>query len=287
MTTMADTCKLCGSGNAEGKIKIKGGRICQRCYVRLPQGVRNSIGSFSAKQLNQIKQIVRIADPPEENIWKVSGRFKVGTYAIYLNGTEYKIKNLRSVRLNFHPKDLGQKPNTALGMPSIVIETKEPHILIEETFQDSLCEVEYVISGMNITYFYSREIEHVLSCVQGAIDREIPFIPEAKLEMDREEQERKARKRNRYAGRNDERAKQEERRRKENERKKTQKRDETPLESALRIYGLQQPFSLESLKQRRNLLLKTQPIHPDNGGTNEKFKEFQSAYEILLKFTVG
>lgn len=287
MTTMADTCKICENKTLDGKIKIKGGHICQRCYTLLPQGVRNSISSFSATQLKQIKKISRKANPPDDNVWKISGHFKVGANAIYLNGTEYQVKNLRSVRLNFHPRDLGHSPNTALGMPSIVIETKDPHILIEETFQDDICEVEYIISGMNITYLFSREIDYVISCVQKAIDREIPFIPEAKRDMDREKQEQEARRRNEYARQRAEKAKQEEKRRRESERRKKQKRDETPLEAALRIYGLQQPFSLESLKQRRNLLLKTQPIHPDNGGTNERFKEFQSAYEILLKFTVG
>lgn len=254
---------MCGCEIFNNRTRIKGGSICVGCASTLPLGVRESGRDFTAKKLQQIQKNVKVwRDGP---IWRHHGSFMVSASSVVLNGIEYNLKNLRSIQLNFHPWDVGRKPNTAIGTATVVLETKKPHVLIEEAFTGNTYEVGYAISGMDITYRFPNEIEKTIQGVRDAILAGESTIPEAARDARRFQQERRTEKKWRQE----------------------QSRTETPLESALKLYGLQQPYTLETLKKKRNDMLRTQPIHPDNGGSDEKFKQFQAAYEILSKFTAG
>lgn len=283
---MANKCKICGCELYGVQTKIKGGALCYNCISEFPLGIQHSASSFTLKQLLQIKKIIKRARYNPDQVWRSCGTFKVCSQSIILNAMEYKVKDLRSIRLNFHPKDVAGSHDMATGYVTLVIETKSPHVMIEERFLDHLTVVRYTISGLDITYHYSAELEYVVRCVQTAIKENTPYIKDAlKWENAKEAEKRRA-----------QRAQQEQRNWQQKERAQQnrtqsqsssqarQEKKETPLEAALRMYGLKQPYTVAALKARRNNLLKTNPIHPDNGGTNEKFKEFQLAYELLLQF---
>ena len=130
---MEKKCKICGKNVGIEYGRLKKGLICQSCMSRVSIGVRSSLKDFTA---NQVKHIINTIQPyqKEKNVWCYCGTLKVCYDRIILNGFEYPLKNLVAVKLNFHPKELGRLPDTAVGVITAMVEIKEPHCLIEEAF---------------------------------------------------------------------------------------------------------------------------------------------------------
>ncbi|MBR1931565.1 MAG: hypothetical protein IJ833_08880 [Lachnospiraceae bacterium] len=60
------------------------------------------------------------------------------------------------------------------------------------------------------------------------------------------------------------------------------KKELTPLEEAKSIFSVEEPYGIEEIRSKRNLLLKT--YHPDNhNGSEEMCKKINECYDLLLE----
>lgn len=272
---MKNICKLCGSVITGERVKAKGGVICRECCNALPPSVRESTTDFTPKQLGQLKKLVK-PFPKGKWLWRSCGGFGLRPDSIVLNGLEYKLRDLRTVKLNFHPHGLGKESSVAVGFMTVVIETRSPHFLIEEEFLPGMTSARYAICGMDIFYTYPSAIEDIMVSLRKAINNGSFVIEEAKRQEERIKREEQIKRENRQ---------------KETARKKTDPHPETPFDAALRRFGLKLPFTREDLRKRRKEIIIRENLHPDNhpgvAGGDAKFKELQEAYQILEKFASG
>ena len=262
---MAKKCKVCGRCGHDYK-KLKAGIICSDCMNALPIGVKNSINEFTADQIQKIKEIIKPYDG-KNKIWRYCDGFQVTGNSIILNRMEYKIKDLVSVKLNFHPGEIGKLPNTAEGIISLILELKTPHILIEESFINKRITARYIISGMDIIYHYSKDLEYTINAIQAAIQDKTYIIKEAY----KEEKNTDAGKQSNQSGY-------------KQKKRKNRTSKMTPLESAMELFSIKRPFTKSELRKKRNIFIASNHIHPDDGGSEEAFRKVQDAYELLIKF---
>lgn len=268
---MEKKCKICGKEVGIEYGRLKKGLICQSCMHKVSIGVRSSLKDFTA---DQIKHIINTIQPyqKEKNVWCYCGTLKVCFDRIIINGFEYPLKNLVAVKLNFHPKELGRLPDTAVGVITVMVEIKEPHYLIEEAFIAGKTTAQYIISGMDIIYHYSDDLEHVIKAVQNSIQDGTYIIKEAIQDAQKQKEEKKEEKTKKTY--------------RWEKGKTAQKKEEplTPLEAAMKLLSVERPFTKADLRKKRNQYLAENHVHPDDGGSEEAFRKIQDAYELLLKF---
>lgn len=261
-------CKICGRpiSRDAGRIKIKYGSACTTCYGRLPLGVRMSRDKFTAPQ---IRELQKVASPvrSKQRIWIRYGGFSVSDRAVVLNGTEYRIPDLESVSLGFHPHAVGQKPGTAYGTITVVLVLKKPHILIEEMISDKDLEAGYTITGMDISYQFPKILETAVRAVMKAVTNKNGLVLEA-LRYFSAAESASGKDAGGTAG----------------QQKKEAQENRTPYEQALDMFQVQRPFTKEELRRKRNQYITANHIHPDDGGNGEAFRKVQEAYGLLIKF---
>ena len=294
-------CKMCRNEIVGNSIQTKNGCICQGCYDQLPNSIKASIRSFTVQQLKEVKTVI---GEPFERSWVECGRLKLCMESIILNGFAIKLKDIKRISLNFHPKYPWNAARTVMGTVTVVIETKSPHIILEEPFFDRDIKAVYTIYGKNITYTYSYELEKLVREVQKAVDADTDLYDAAAryseevgrrkeaeaAKQKKAEAERKARE---EAAR---RQAEEDRKRKEkikNEKQRNQNRYTggyakkaqeplTPFEQAKKMFGVELPFTLKELDSRKKELAKK--YHPDMGGDTETFQQIMEYYEMLKKY---
>lgn len=299
-------CKICKEKlDTDSGIKTKSGVICQSCLDKFPDSVKMHIQNFTVKQLMQLDKLIA---PASSKILIESGVFGVGKNCIQIKGIEYQLKDLRSIRLNFHPKELGSHPNTVVGIITVIVETKYPHFLIEEPFFPEDVTVGYGISGKVIFYHYSYEIEQIFEKIQECLDEcsydMTEYIDryrkavqkEAEYKKSKEDEKRRAEEAQKKAKEEAEKQKkaEEEKRRREKEERKKKESSSTsykpkkmsPFEEAKALFGVEMPYTLADIKSRRNKLVRQ--YHPDNnGGSEEMCKKINEAYTLLSKFATA
>ena len=296
-------CSICKKKiSTNDSTKIKGGHICLSCLSAFPDSVRMGIDNFSPHQLQQLNKIVH----PAMSKGIACGSFIASRNSIVLKNIEYNLSDLRSVKLNFHPKNDGNHPKTAVGVITAIIETKKPHFMIEEPFFPEDVTVGYSIFGKNIKYHYSYEIELLFKKIQECIDDKSynmsSYIEEykqaimnAKKYNESKEQERiRAEEMARKKKAEQEQAEKERKKKIEEEqaRKRRQngnfshsdsKRQLSPFDKAKNLFGVEIPYTANDIKAARNKLLKEH--HPDNnGGSEEMCKKINEYYALLLKY---
>lgn len=277
-------CGVC-KRTAVNRNKIKRGVICEQCLRSLPESVQASADQFTAAQIRSLIQIVHTpAEADYKTIWAYSGNrnLKFSKDAMWLGQRLIRIKDLRSIRLDFHAKGIAKDPNTVTGIITLVIETKSPHFLMEEPITKNDICISYRISGCEITYEYPYYLDHLIHTVQMCIASGADTFDEAKAKMEarkRYEEQCKA---------------EEEKKRRAQEGQTHTKRNassahntshaQSPFDAAKKMYGVELPYTKQELKKIRNRLILEKKAHPDIGGSDELFKEIQSAYELLLKY---
>lgn len=264
---MAKKCKVCGRSCYDYQ-RLKTGIICSDCLSTLPIGVKNCIREFSGDQILKIRKVA-VPSSGKSKIWRYCEDLKVCVDSIILNRMEYKLKDLESVKLNFHPKEIGKLPDTAEGVVTVVIEIKSPHVLIEEAFLSKRITARYIISGLDIIYHYNQDLEYTIHAAQEAIRTKTYVIKDAFNRNDKETNDSKK-------------STTKEDRSKDNKRSYTDKK--TPLESAMELFSVKRPFTKAELRKKRNIFLASNHVHPDDGGSEEAFRKVQDAYELLMKF---
>lgn len=293
-------CKICRSRiEKENGVKTKNGFICQSCFSLLPDSVKLNIESFTARQILKLSKILHVLDSKP---WVKSGTFGVTKDGICIKNVEFKIWDLRKVKLNFHPSRIGEHPNTVVGTITVVIETKSPHFIIEEPFFPCEITVVYGINGTEIHYYYSYEIEKLLLAIQNCIEdgapNMAPYIDKYQKAVHNEEelQKRKAEAEERIKKKKEEEKKKEEAEKKKkeennkNQQKKTgnEKKPEylSPFEEAKIMFGVEIPYTKSQIKKLRNDLIKKH--HPDNNnGSEDMCIKINNYYKLLMKFAIS
>lgn len=160
-------------------------------------------------------------------------------------------------------------PGVCFGICTLVLETKNPHWLLEEPLMDHEIAVQYSIYGDAITYRYTPEMEWTICELQNAISKGHSFwgIINALNEKRKKEQEQA---RNEKRGKN---------------KNPNQERKITDFERAKKLYGLEIPYTMEELHRRKRALLKN--VHPDQSNdpkATEKAQEINRLFDVLKQY---
>lgn len=291
-------CKICKNQISDNGVEVKNGIICNDCMELLPDSVKLNAKNFTVRQILQLSKMIQ---PSSSKNWVESGVFGVGKNTISIKKHEFQLKDLREVRLNFHPKAMGPHPNTVVGTITVVIETRTPHFLIEEPFFPDDVIVAYGISGKVITYHYSYTIETLFNLIQECIDKKVydmtNFIDRyqqavqksdeyKKNKANAEAQKKKMEEDQKAKEEADRKKREEEQRQKQKEEKRKAyvggKRPLSPFEEAKILFDVEMPYTTSDIKAIRNKLVKK--YHPDLGGSEEMCKRVNEAYTLLSKF---
>lgn len=290
-------CRVCKCKIAKNdEVKVKGGYICSSCYNSFPDSIKMYITDFTVGQLTKLSKIIY---PATSKMLIRSGDLKICRNSISIKNTEFMLKDLRSLKLNFHPSGTGRHPNTVYGTITVVIETKSPHFLIEEPFFDHEITVGYGINGKVIYYYYSYEIEKLFEvmekCLKDGSQDATPYLDEYQMAIMKEDELKKKKEEAQQKKKEEEKQKAEEKRRRQEEKRREEKKQRentqnkdtrhkmSPFEEAKALFGVELPYTKEQLKSARNTLLKK--YHPDNkGGSVEMCKKINESYALLKKF---
>lgn len=287
-------CVLCRK-KEDGMVKIKAGfphgHICSDCLDSFPESIRMNIERFTVRQLGMLKKIIRRTDSKP---WLECGDFGVTNSGVVLKGIEYPIQSLRSVGLNFHPKCIGKHPKTVSGIVTAVIQTRNPHFLIEEPLFHDDITVGYNINGKRISYRYSYETELLFQKIQECIDSgdgdlasRIDDYYKSVMNMKKytESKNRYRQKKETDEGNHGNRDSNNHGWKKtDTDGKRTDtKRPLSEFDEAKQLFGVQMPYTSNEIKNRRNMLLKK--FHPDNkDGSIEMCQKINTSYDLLQKF---
>ena len=270
--------------------RLKNGYICNDCVNSLPKSILQHIKEIKSSNIRKVKKIIFTLG--RDFYWFQYDNFKIyDKNYIGLNKWGIYIKDIRNISYNVYP--IYKQGKRVLAYVTLVIETRKPHIKIEEPISEHYYSIDYFIKNKKIVYSLPKQLESVVrqlnKCVINNIsadtvrdmfpnstfyyDREKVFREEAARERKRQESEYYDWKRKTF-----EREKQRKKtQNKQNERTKTNNNSE--LEKALNCYKISQPFTMKELKKQRNLLLKK--YHPDSGGTEEQCRIIYQMFDIL------
>lgn len=242
-------CKLCGKDTVN-KQQVKDGSICPECYNALPRSFKESAKKITVKQIAAAKKVIKKC---YSKAWATCESVKICNNSIQIDNWEIELKNLNKVGLNFHPKNKGAENGYAYGMVTVVLETKEPKMRIEEPFMCT--EVRYYITGKEISYSYPNNIQSMFVKIQGVIDDgsfdTASFKPHRKPLSGKKQDDQS-------------------------------RQQMTEFERAKALYEVEIPFTKKDLNKKRKELSKS--CHPDNGGSPSQIREVNAAYELLQKF---
>lgn len=265
------SCNICKKDHHfQNMIRIKGGYICQECYDKFPIGVQNFIKHYKAEQLAALAQIVH--DRKSQSYINI-GQLGIAHDSICIKNKEIRIKDIRRISLNFHPSRPGTVPFVCFGTPTVIIETKTPHFLLEESFYDKEILVKYYIIGRNISYIYNPDVAGIFKDIQNVIANDGPDLTGVIQKW------RQNKKSSSESWR---------RRTSSHENKKTEPKT-TEFAQAKKMYGVEIPYTKELLRQKKMELVKQ--YHPDRNMQNqeeaaEKMKQILRFYEVLLPFAI-
>lgn len=229
--------------------------ICGHCLSRLPASVQKEVWQFTRHELAQLcKQI------PEPEIMRQIGALGVGQHAISLNGKGIPLKNIKSIRLNFHPLRPGRNSGTVIGRITVIAELLRPHILIEEPLLNEEISVFY-------PYFYPYEMESLIDMIQECLDEwtcdMMPYLKkyEKLLYIYRREQARKERikEENKKEYKKEYKKKEEESHNKTYEKKENgtgKDENDVLLQKAKGMFQVGTQYTKQELKEKRRSLLK-------------------------------
>lgn len=260
-------CKMCkydlSNAKKSEKIHIKNGCLCDLCFSDLPSCVKNMSEELTAKQIGEICKIVK---KKYSSSWISCKNISICDYSIIVNDWEIDLKNLKKISLNFHPEEQGEeKPQSAFGLITIVLETRRPHLIIEEPFTYS--ELDYRILGKEISYVYPSHITQMLDGVQLLLDRGRYNTIELKERYNEGNTSSQKNDSNKSSNTND------------SSKKNSNK---SPFDEAKIMFGVEIPYTEAELKKIRNELIKKH--HPDVGGSTETCIEINKAFDLLLRF---
>ncbi len=294
-------CKCCYDKIIYDKYKIKGGYICRSCFQFQSGCVRKNINNLTARQINELDKII---DPKQASPWIGYKPLQVSDYCVQMDDWEINLSDITNIYLSFHPKHQGSKSNLVMGDMTVVIEL-ESGFVIEEVLRT--LELVFCISGKKIYYKYPEEIEELIYQLKSNINKGIYNTDNIRDYYHKKDQEKEKEEQRRREQAEKTRKAQEDRRRREQERKEQERRQQSSyskqnsynkqkakgdngcfddeLDKAKRLYKVGTSFTIKEIKKIRNELVKK--YHPDQGGSAEKCKEVNKAFDILMKYAAA
>jgi len=249
-------CKICGKDIAGDTVKIKKGRICRGCYNSLPMSFKQSAAKLTAAD---IKDGMTIVKGKYSTPWATCEGIGICYQSIQVNGFEIRLKDIKKIRLNFHPDKRGSSEGYVRGEVCVTITTVNPCMEIEEPFFRG--EVKYYISGREIYYSYPTNVQQMFGKLQYNIDHGIYDTDNLRTKKKKDE----GRTRDEY------------------HRQKQKEAAKTEFEAAKELFGVRMPFTMEVLEKQKKALAKL--YHPDmTGGDDTMFKKVMNAYDLLVKY---
>ena len=265
---MADKyyCKVC-RGKLESGLAIKDGYICMDCKKNIPD-IFDRTGALYKLTGSQINNVRKIISQAHSKSWGKCKNIKLCDYSLIINDWEISLKDIMYINMEFHPRRYGETALLVGGILTVKIETKEPHLIIEEIFIPDI-ELEYKIQGNNIYYRYPKRIWSLFSEIQKNLASgkyNLLEMRDKQIKEDRKIAEEK---------------------RKSAEARKKGLAGNSPFDKAKALYQLEIPFTEAELKKRRNELIKH--YHPDEStedSTEDMTKLINEGYALLKEYVV-
>lgn len=283
-------CKLCGKDIIQ-KVDIKDGFICNWCFDKLPKSFKESKDRLTLKQIEEAKTCIRKA---YSKPWLKCESIGICDKSIQIDNWEIQLCDIRSISLNFHPKNNGSKQGYAYGILTIVIDVNTPEVkmVMEEPFLAT--EIPYYINKKEIIYSYPTKLQQIFTNLQSVIDDQSYNMSKFDRSRYRDEEEEKRKQQERQRRQEQQRQQERQRQYQQQKRQEQQKQSQqqkqknnpqqhtTEFEKAKALYKVEMPYTKEELNKKKKILLKK--YHPDNGGDIHIAVEINSSYELLLKF---
>ena len=250
-------CKICGKQNTD-VYKIKDGVICATCIRSMTPLIRDLPRIARNLTFEQLKKTNKVLTRGTEVPFCHWENMYICEHAIQIHSWEVKLKQIKSIELDFHPHAYGNGKYKAVGDLTIKIETIKPNIKVEDVIADNV-QIEYRIAGKEIKYIFPIALVNMVNRIRQAISSKNYSMGDLKEEMRLRREKREQRVR--------------------------QERQQTEFDKAKDLFGINIPYSIEQLKEIRNKLIKEN--HPDQGGSSEKCAEINTAYDLLERFATN
>jgi len=243
-------CKLCGKIHTKGKIRIKGGCICEDCYNSFSPALQESAWELTPLQ---IRKLTTWFHPVTEIPFATYELLGIGMKSLIIGNKAILLKKVESAELNFHPDGrFENKQGAVSGRLTIKFKIRNHDIYIEEYLTKDWVYMKYTIDKNGITYHYPKILVDIFDAYSVIFSQN---MQDAYLLYDM------------FYGK---------------KQQKVSPKANPALENAMKIFNIKQPFTkAEIIKIKKNLQKK---FHPDAGGTSSQFIEINNAYEILEKF---
>lgn len=160
-------CKCCKKEFlSKEKVKMKNGVICRDCFDKLPRPFQNSIRKIRTEEL---KEALTYLKPCQAKYWATyNDTIRICNTSLQISNYEIDLKDLESVRLNFHPFRSAEGVHKVYGVMTIVMTFKKIKLRLEEALM--LTTVGYRIVGDNISYTYPEKFVEHFSCIQQYLE---------------------------------------------------------------------------------------------------------------------
>lgn len=262
-------CKICGK-NAEKRIQIRRGYLCQSCFDKLPDSVKANAKNVTTKQL---KKLLRIVHEPSEPAKLQIGFMYLGMSSLWLHGRAIRIEDIRNISWHFHPIRAEEKGNICYGVVGIVIETRQPYFVLEEPLYDHEIRAEYHISGHTITYSLPLMLEIIIMDIRKAIETKQNDFSAVIHKCSKREYSYHHHKNQSRSNSHSDRSRH----------NQTGSGKPDVLRNARNLYGLQDVFTREQLNREKRKL--TKKYHPDichDENAKEMMQMVLTYYKLLL-----
>lgn len=290
-------CKYCGKVITVGA-DMKRGKLCGECYHRLPNVIKDHLADYTIQDLRSLLDMTTL----EKEKWFLRlGNLYITEHTIGVGDFRLEVKNVESFTLEFHKREPTTKEHV-YGNLSVKIITRSPRLMIEEYILDKerCFEFDYRMNEQNEpVVVFPHGIAMILNLANDALRTNaqdfvevhkqynaVMSIEEACKKMYRDEirKELIEKQEKEEVRRKEEQLRQEEIRRQKEIWYQTQLRQQNQLvfEYANYFYKMSLPFSVNDLKQRRRILMRT--YHPDKGGSNELAMRINMDFDVLKRY---
>lgn len=281
--------RCCVCGKKESVFLMHRGKfcfVCEDCYQNLPTCVKESLPSLSAKDVRELAGVFQPSMPGIEMAWKRVGQVGISDTCLHIEQFQLPFRCVESAKLEFLQREgcrpeLGGFWSTYGDICMVVtisgfrvrtlVKSARVFLTIRDAFPDFLVT--------RIGQVHLPEEVRILCVLINAgaklVTHNLSGYRNVKFSGTSQHTEEQARDRSSAGGQ-----KQEDRQQKES----AGKRPDAALETALAYYGLSIPFTAETLKKKRNALIRK--CHPDqivrDGSLNPE--DVNRFYDLLQRY---
>ena len=294
--------KCCICGKKESVFLLHRGKfcfVCDDCYHKLPTCVKESLPSLSAKDVTVLTGLFKPTLPGMETPWRVAGQVGISDTHVHIEGFQVEFRYLQEAKLEFLQREgcrpeaggfwstygdicmvftiSGYQIRTLVRSARVFLSIRDayPDFLITRVDQVCLAEDLRILCGlMNAG---AKLVTHNLSGYRGAT-----FGGKSRWTDGQTRSRGASGAGTSGAGASGTGASGREQ--KKQEQSKAQRQREPVLETALAYYGLSLPFTAETLKKKRNALIRK--CHPDQVLRDDTLNpgDVNRFYDVLQRY---